>query len=118
MKKQFKLAVERNIEFSILKRKITIQNYFENEKKNCWEEDLYKSKKQIREIAKFLPSAPGLLVITKKSDEILQVIFSNENIRERFLQLKSKDEFEKLIVMMRSKSLRTIKISYAREIRA
>lgn len=119
MKRQFKLVTERNVEFSILKKKATLLNsQLEDERKFIWEDDLCLTKRQIREIAKFLPSVPGLLVITTKNDEILKVIFSTENIRDRFLLLRTEDEFDALIKLMRSKSLRTIKINYAREIRA
>lgn len=118
MKKQFKLAVERNVEFSILKRKTVKENPFDEEKKVNWEEDWYETRKQISEIAKNLPSAPGLLIFSKKSNEILKVVFSKESIRERFLNLKSKDQFESFIQLMKEENIKTVKINYAREIRA
>ena len=118
MKKQFKLAVERNVEFSILKRKKIIENPLDGERKVNWEEDLYETRKQISEIAKNLPSAPGLLIFSKKSNEILKVVFSKESIRERFLNLKSNGQFESFIQLMKEENIKTVKINYAREIRA
>jgi hypothetical protein len=119
MKRQFKLVAERNVEFSILRKKSTT-DYLrsDSESKMVWEEDLFETKKQIREISKSLPTGPGLLVITRKNDEILKITSSSDNIRDRFLRLKSDEEFEALISLMRLESIRSIKICYAREIRA
>jgi len=119
MKRQFKVVSERNIEFSILKKRAPLMHNLrdDEQKRIIWEVDLYLTNRQISEKAKFLPSVSGLLVITSKNDEILKVIFSQENVRTRFLLLRAEADFEVLIKLMRSKSLRTIKIYYAREIR-